>query len=496
MKSSENQQLSNGVSNNIQEDGDDNGKVKLQRKITLLNGVAIIIGTIIGSGIFISPTGVFRSTESVGVSIIVWCLSGVFSTLGALCYAELGTSITRSGGDYAYIYVAFGPLAGFLRLWVALLIIRPTTQTIVALTFAEYAAKPFFPACDPPDSATRLLAATCLCLLTAINCLSVRWAMRIQSVFTFAKLFALVAIILIGVYYMGTGKVENFDNAFEGKFGPIDLALAFYSGLFAFGGWNYLNFVTEELQDPYKNLPRAIWIALPTVTIVYVLANVAYFSMLSKGEMLSSAAVAVTFGSKTIGSLYWVVPIFVALSTFGGVNGILFTSARLFLIGAQEGHLPRIFSLIHIRRMTPIPSLLFTCVASLLMLFVSDIFELINYFSQILWFSVAASIGGMLWLRYKQPNLPRPIKVNLIIPILFIICCLFLVLFPIPSNPKHSLICLGITLSGIPFYYLFVKWDIKFLRSCTYTNRITEFFQRAMEVTYSEEVQGKLSDNN
>lgn len=142
---------------------DDKNAVKLKRKITLLNGVALIIGTIIGSGIFLTPTSVFNSTKSVGLSIVVWCFSGLFSTLGALCYAELGTSITRSGGDYAYIYVAFGPLAAFLRLWVALLIIRPTTQAIVAITFAQYAAKPFFPNCDLPENAVRLLAAMCLC---------------------------------------------------------------------------------------------------------------------------------------------------------------------------------------------------------------------------------------------------------------------------------------------------------------------------------------------
>ncbi|GLV37779.1 Juvenile hormone Inducible-21 [Carabus blaptoides fortunei] len=467
----------------------DDGKVVLERKITLMNGVALIVGTIIGSGIFVSPTGVFVSTGSVGVSIIVWVLSGLLSTLGALCYAELGTSVTRSGGDYAYIYVAFGPLAAFLRLWIAILIIRPTTQAIVALTFAQYATKSFFPACDPPDQAVRLLAAVCLCILTAVNCASVRWAMRIQSVFTAAKLFALAAIILAGGIHVMSGHTEHFGNMFEGKYGPDAVAVAFYSGLFAFGGWNFLNFVTEELQDPYKNLPRAIWIALPTVTLVYVLANIAYFAVLSGDEMLSSAAVAVSFGNKIFGSFTWVVPIFVALSTFGGVNGILFTSARLFLTGSQEGHLPELFSYVHVRRHTPVPSLLFTCSASLAMLLTDDVFVLINYYSQILWFSVAASVGGMLWLRYKQPDIPRPIRVNIIIPIVFLASCLFLVFFPLVANPWNAVVSIAITLTGIPVYYICVKSSHKNQRYNAFSKHLTCFVQSILEVTWMEDVQ-------
>ncbi|KAJ6646074.1 Y+L amino acid transporter 2 [Pseudolycoriella hygida] len=244
--------LINGSSDGSEKSEKSDGKVVLERKITLINGVTIIIGTIIGSGIFISPTGVFVFTESVGASLVIWAVCGILSTLGALCYAELGTCITRSGGDYAYLLVAFGPLVAFLRLWIALFIIRPTTQAIIALTFAQYAAKPFFPDCQPPEISVRLLAALCLCLLTAINCISTKLAMKIQDVFTAAKLLALISIILAGCFYMAMGHLQNFEDPWTGRYDAASLGYAFYSGLFAFGGWNYLNFVTGELQDPYN----------------------------------------------------------------------------------------------------------------------------------------------------------------------------------------------------------------------------------------------------
>ena len=240
----------NGVATGGQE------AVVLERRITLIGGVAIIVGTIIGSGIFLTPMGVFAETRAAGTSLVVWALSGTFSCLGALCYAELGTSIGRSGGDYAYIHEAFGPLAGFVRLWLGLVILRPTTTAIVALTFAQYAATPFMGECPPPEWAVRLLAAACLCLLTAVNALSCQWAIRVQTVFTWAKLVVLVLIVATGLLWLllgwGEGRTTLATPAFEGRHHANALALAFYSGLFAFGGWNYLNFVTEELQDPYR----------------------------------------------------------------------------------------------------------------------------------------------------------------------------------------------------------------------------------------------------
>lgn len=289
--------------NDLSDDGPASSKIELKAKVTLVNACSIIVGTIIGSGIFISPVGVFKEVQSVGLSLIVWTVGGIFSTIGALCYAELGTTITKSGGDYAYIKEFFGDLPAFLRLWIALLIIRPTSQAAIAITFANYAVQPLFPDCSEmmPESAIRLFAAVSVIILSLVNCVSVRAATRVQDVFTAAKLAALAMIIIAGIVLIFQGNTTYISPsaAFKGTNTEIGgIILAFYNSLYAYGGWNYLNFITEEMQNPHKNLPRAIIISLPLVTFIYVTANIAYFTVLSPREFLASNAVAVLWGDK------------------------------------------------------------------------------------------------------------------------------------------------------------------------------------------------------
>ncbi|GMR53949.1 hypothetical protein PMAYCL1PPCAC_24144, partial [Pristionchus mayeri] len=433
--------------------------VRLEKRISLFNGCTIIVGVIVGSGIFVSPKGVLVYAGSPGLSLLVWLLSGLFSLIGALCYAELGTTIPKSGGDYVYIYESFGPLVSFLFLWMALMIINPTSNAIIALTFANYSLKPFFIDCQVPQLAARLLAAACIALLTFFNCYSVGFSTRTNDFFSVSKIVALCTIIGAGVYNLVLGNTEHLEQPelMDGtNWGASSISLAFYSGVFSFSGWSYLNFVTEELKNPFKNLPRAIYISLPIVTLIYFLVNVAYFSVLSADEMLDSSAVAVTFANRIMGPFAFLMPFFVALSCIGGLNGILFTASRMFFAGAREGQLPELLSMISIRFLTPMPSLIFLGFSSICMLFFSDVHILINYLSFAESLVVALSVGGLIKMRLTRPDMDRPIKLPLAVPFLFFSACLYLLIFPFFSSPGELFVGVLLILSGVPIYILFV----------------------------------------
>lgn len=433
---------------------------KLKQRISLFNGCTIIIGVIVGSGIFVSPKGVLQEAGSVGLSLLVWLCSGAFAMLGALCYAELGTTIPKSGGDYTYIHEAFGSLPSFLFLWIELMVVMPTTNAIISLTFANYALKPFFLNCEVPPMSVNLLAACTIALLTFVNCYNVQWATRFNDVFTTTKVAALICIILVGVAWILLGHTEYFEmpDVLEGSQKKVSsIAFSFYAGVFSFTGFSYLNFVTEELKDPYRNLPRAIYISVPVITLIYILVNVAYFAVLSVDEILESEAVAVTFASKVMGPLAPLMPIFVAISCFGCLNGVIFTTSRMFFAGARDGHLPRLLSMISVDYLAPSPSLLFAGAASISMLFSADVLVLVNYcaFSESL--VIAASVAGLIKLRITRPDAETPIKSNIFIPLTFVFLSCLLLVLPFFNQPTELMVGVCMVLSGIPLYILFVR---------------------------------------
>ncbi|CAI5448887.1 unnamed protein product [Caenorhabditis angaria] len=454
---------------------DETQKGGLAKSLTLFNGVSIIVGCIIGSGIFVSPTGVQEQAGSVGLSLLVWLISGVFTAIGAYCYAELGTLIKKSGGDYAYIMEAFGPFIAFIRLWIEAIVVRPCTVTIVALTFAIYGLRPFFPDCDPPGGVAQLLAILLIVLMTAVNCISVKLATFVQDWFTIAKVVALLMIIATGLYLLIFGETQykdSFENLFENTSQDFTkVSLAFYSGLFAYSGWNFLNFIVEELKNPKRDLPLAIAISISTCTIIYFLTNVALYTAISPDEMLESPAVAVLFANKLYGRFSFIMPLCVACSTIGSANGVIFTSSRLFYSGAREGQMPLVLTMINKNTRTPIPAVILTGLLSIMYLVMSkDVYQLINYIQISYWLAIGTAIAALFWLRKTMPDAPRPIKVPLIWPAIFLAGCIALVVIPIAAAPKDTGIGLLIMLSAVPVYVIFISWKNK-----------PKFFERFIE---------------
>ncbi|XP_077569336.1 asc-type amino acid transporter 1 [Stigmatopora nigra] len=472
-------------------DKEDDGRVTLKKEIGLLSACAIIIGNIIGSGIFVSPKGVLEHAGSVGLSLIVWVCGGGICVLGSMCYAELGVTIPKSGGDYSYVTEIFGGLVGFLLLWSAVLIMYPTTLAVIALTFANYVLQPAFQNCQTPYAATRLLATICVLFLTWVNCYSVRWATRIQDVFTVGKLLALGLIIIVGLVQIGRGYYDALvpSAAFEFSQDPSvgQIALAFLQASFAYSGWNFLNYVTEEVVEPRKNLPRAIYISIPLVTLVYTMTNIAYFTSMTPEELLASNAVAVTFGEKLLGMFSWIMPISVALSTFGGINGYLFTSSRLCFSGAREGHLPHLLAMIHLKNCTPIPALMLCCFATILILCIGETHNLINYVSFINYLSYGVTIAGLIYLRKKKPDLMRPIKVNLLIPIAYMLFWVVLLCFSLYSEPMVCGLGMVIVLTGVPVYFVGVWWKNKPKWIYRMTEKVTYVGQKTCYVMFPQQ---------
>nr|XP_056712872.1 b(0,+)-type amino acid transporter 1-like [Euleptes europaea] len=459
-------------------------KLSLKREIGLTSAVSLIAGTMIGSGIFMSPEWVLRNIGSPAGSLIIWAACGLLATFGALSYAELGTIIKESGGEYIYILRNFGSLPAFLFAYTSVIVVRPAGVAAISLSFAEYAVAPFYPGCASPPAAVKCTAAACILLLTLVNCLSVRLATSVMNIFTGAKLLALLIIVVGGVVLLANGQTQTFQNAFHNtKYGAGAIGIAFYQGLWSYDGWNNLNYVTEEIKKPEVYLPRAMMIAIPLVTCFYLLVNMSYFAAMTPSELLSSGAVAITWGNKVLGNSAWLISLSVALSTFGAAHGTLFGGGRLGYIAAREGHMPNILSMAHVRRLTPSPALIFTSAVSLIMIIPGSFSHIVNLFSFTAWLFYGITIAGLLYLKIKKPELPRSYRVPIIIPIVVLMTSVYLVLAPIIDQPQTEFLYVILFIfSGVIFYFPLVRYQ----HHPAFLGRFTLHLQLLLEVATAE----------
>uniref|UniRef100_A0AAZ1XCG2 Cystine/glutamate transporter n=1 Tax=Oreochromis aureus TaxID=47969 RepID=A0AAZ1XCG2_OREAU len=447
-------------------------KVELGKKVTLLRGISIIIGTIIGAGIFISPKGILKHSGSVGVSLLVWIACGVLSLFGALSYAELGTCIKKSGGHYTYIMEAFGPQMAFIRLWADLIAIRPAGMAVISLAFGQYILEPLFMPCGIPPLAVKLATAIGLTSVMYLNSMSVTWTARIQIFLTVSKLLAIAIIIVPGMYQLFKGETRHFENAFD--LSNVQLSVcAWYTHIHT-----HLCAFCVIIAPALRTVPLAICISMAIVTSCYVLTNVAYYTVMSAEELLASSAVAVTFAERLLGNFSIAVPVFVALSCYGSMNGCIFALSRMFYVASREGQLPEVLSMIHVRRHTPLAAVLIMYPMTMLQLLVGDIYSLLNFMSFLRWLFIGVVVLGLIYLRYTKPDLPRPFKVPLFFPVVFCITCFFMVFLSLYSDPVNTGIGFAISLTGIPAYYIFIYFNHR----PKWLQRTLDSFNRTMQI--------------
>ncbi|XP_073416947.1 B(0,+)-type amino acid transporter 1 [Dendrobates tinctorius] len=461
--------------------------MQLKKQVGLLSGISLIVGTIIGSGIFISPKSVLRNTGAVGPCLVIWAVCGVIGIMGALCFAELGTMITKSGGEYPYLMEAYGQIPAFLFSWASVIVMKPSSFAIICLSFAEYASAPFYPGCEPPQVVIKCLAAAAILTITVVNCLSVKLASYVQNFLTVAKMIIIVIIIVSGIVLLIQGNTQNFTNSFEGsKITVGGIGLALYNGLWAYDGWNQLNYITEELKNPYRNLPLAIILGIPLVMACYLLVNISYYTVMTPTELLQSPAVAVTFGDRVLYPAAWIIPLFVAFSTIGSANGSCFTAGRLTYVAGREGHMLKFLSYISVKRLTPLPAIVSYGIIGMIYIIPADINTLINYFSFAVWLFYGLTIAGLVVMRFTKKDMKRPIKIPIVIPILMVLVSIYLVLAPIIGEPEWAyLYCVIFILGGLIFYFPFVHFKVKWAQKIT--KPITMYVQMIMEVVPPEE---------
>ncbi len=444
--------------------------------MNLLDSTFLVIGAIIGSGIFMTTGFIAEYLPSPFMILIVWLLGGFFAMSGALAFAELGAMYPRAGGQYIYLREAYGPWAGFLFGWGFFWVIECGGVAALAVGFAEYFGY-FVPALstktyllkfhllgfDYSLSAGQLIAAASILFLSAINYIGIKSGIVVQNIFTFLRIAAVAVFIVLGLTIGSKAGVVSFEGLMTGdmSFSIKLFGLALIAVLWTYDGWYSINCAAGEIKNPGKNIPRSLILGTLSVTLIYFLVNIVYVSALPIERMKGVARIGELASTQLFGSTAtFFISATIMISIFGCLSASILYGPRVFLAMAQDRCFFKSMRYIHPRYRVPTKAIVWQGIWSSLLCLsgtYQDLFEYVVFALVIFW---AATGLAVIILRSKRPETPRPYKAwgYPVLPILFVLINLGVFLNTIWAQPRKSLIGLIILVAGIP---AFLYWQSK-----------------------------------
>jgi APA family basic amino acid/polyamine antiporter len=451
---------------------------ELVKGLGLYGATSVAAGTMIGAAIFVVPSLMLQRVGTPAMVVVVWVCAGVLSLFGALGYAELGAALPEAGGEYVYLHQAYGPFLGFLYGWTQFIVAKTASIAAIATSFVIYFAY-FFPGLNAVlwqqpvslagHSVTLQLtglqigATIMVALLSGLNILGVRRSGAVQTAFTASKLAVLAVLIVLGLT-LGHGSWEHFHPLLgAGSHGGLLAAfgVATVSALWAYDGWNNLSMVAGEVRNPERNIPAALIGGTLLVLVVYVLANLAYFYVLSPAESLGTSTIAADAARRFIGRAGGAfVAIGVMISIFATLNGSILAGSRVPYAQAHDGLFPRGLAHIHPRFRTPTTAIVAQAVIAGVFA-LSGTYEALFtkvIFSEYLFYALVTA--GIFILRRRQPALPRPYRTwgYPLVPAIFVILSAVLLVNMFRQQRTDSLWGLALISSGLPAYFLWSLW--------------------------------------
>lgn len=426
----------------------------LVRQLGLGDSVSLVMGIMIGSGIFLMAGSVAHDVHSIAAVIALWTLGGLMSLAGALSLSELGAAFPAAGGLYVYLAEAYGPVAGFIYGWASVSLIHAGSIATMAAAIGFYSA----PLLGLPPLQQKLLQVGCIAFFTVVNSIGVTTGKRVQNMLTVLKVSGLV-LMVIALYANGSTHLvtSNFLTPGHGL-QVTSLGIALVAVLWAYDGWHVVSFTAGEIRDPGRTLPRALWIGTLATTAIYLVTNVAYYAVLSPTAIRATDRVAAAAVQQVLGPRAGLlISILIIVSILGAINGVVLGAPRVNLAMARDGLFFRQFAYINRRSHAPVVAVVAQGAWAILFTLIGTFRELFTSYVFTSWIFYGLSVAAVILLRRRRPDLDRPYRCPgyPFTPIFFIAASLGIVVTTFVTNLRQALLGVGLIMVGLPLYFVF-----------------------------------------